>query len=404
MTSTTERRITVLKRHLDGIELQLMNKPTALIVKYCGHLDEDALGKAYDCVATRHPFVTGYIGKDLDGYFIEVRPDSTTQFVVHEAEDLSFLREVSASWDLERAVAQLTVIRGTSGGFVAMHTDHAISDGTVKYRLLQELWEFYAEIVAGNRVAVSPNGSLPHSPARLLAKHLGLSDKKLDGSPDDVKADSFILSQKYISLSEEDTSQLVHAAQAMGTSVHALLCGTVLVTQRNHIKTGDGSVLMACRTPVNIRKRLEPPVGPIEVTNFGGLQVAKVQVRKNDDPVAIGKEVKDQLDSGIARGEPVRELAVRTPGEMESFGGPGLSIATVTNMGTVAEFARAEGLEIVDFQIFSHALAFSHPGYAVYTYSRRLNIQVMYRPELHSVAEIDEISSGVIGRLRSFGG
>lgn len=390
----------VLERSLDQVEVQLMHYPTALLVRYRGALDEAALKRAYDALAMRNPLLRASIQRDETAYRFLVRPQDSARVAVHSGDDASYLREVAALWDTTRAVAQLTIIRGSGEGFVAMHTDHAMADGRAKYGLMTQLWKLYADIVRGVDVPVVHSTTLPLSPARVLAARLGKPEPSL---PDLTKQlESVLLGQKYVSLSEEDTAQLVRTARARGTSVHALIAGTAMVIQRGYLQAGVGAVPMVCRSPVDLRGRMRPPLEATDVTNFAGVQMAQVEVRDCDDPVVIGKEIKEQIEAGIARDEPIRELTMRAPGETEEFSEAGLNIATVTNLGACPDFATAPDVDLVDFEVYTYSSVFSHPGYVAYTYRGRLKFQLIYRKETNSESVIDEIAGQLKDRLTWF--
>lgn len=390
----------IMERGLDQIEQQLLNKPTAVLVRYRGVLDEAALRWAYEVLSRRHPLLRGAVSRGEAGWVFRAAPSDQARVVVREGDDTSYLRELAKSWDYTASLAQLTVCRGAGNGVVAMTTDHAMADGPAKFGLMTQLWDLYAAKVRG-ATPVTSGGLLPASPARLLADYLGRPEPAL---PDAGKPpESHVLGQKHVSLSEEDTARLVQTARDMGTSVHSLLAGVVMLVQRAHLGAEE-AVSMACRSTVDLRPRMRPPLAPTDVTSFAGLQVAQVYVRHSDDPVTIGKEIKEQLETGITRNEPAHDLASRVPGEPEAFGGAGLHIATVTNLGVSAGFGEVPGLDLEDFQMFSYTGSFSHPTYVAHTYRGRLNFQVAYRPDTFDAAEIDDIAGALLERLRWFSG
>jgi hypothetical protein len=387
-----------LRRYLDRFDQQQLDKQTAVIVHFTGQVDEAALAEAYEALARAHPVLRGCIRAADDGYLLDVSPQGRLHFVVAEDVGVEFLHETVQTWDLREKVAQLTLLRRASGGLLAMHTDHSIADGEVKLTLLRQLLQHYTDIINGIPVSVDAGLRLPTGAEEILAAWRPGNFEPGKGTGT-LAYESFPFGQRYLRFSRSQTADLLEAARIGGTSMHAIICGAALTAQRTHVDTSSAAQPMICRTPVNLRARLADVIGSTTVTNLSGLHIAHVEVARDSNPLVIGREVKAQLDAGIAAGTPVQDILDRYPGKPEAFSDPTLSVANISNLGVIPLFPQPASMTITDFQILTQKSGYSHPGYVAYTYGGRVTVQLVYNTEVYTSTQIDALAGTFAARL-----
>ncbi|GHE98810.1 hypothetical protein GCM10017786_34700 [Amycolatopsis deserti] len=390
-----------LERQLDNIELQVMHYPSAVVVEYQGELVPEAMQEAYWQLCRRHPVLRTRVERRGADHFL-VMPDETfPEVAVHDGGGEEHLRRVGLEWRLDRAVSQLTVVTGSGRGLVAMFTDHLIADGKAKSALFDELCALYGAILNGTPLSVEVGTALPAAPTDVLRSRVG--DEAMPpvvhvSDPRDFVGVEAL--RRYIRLTERQTSRLVAVAKANGTSVHAVLCGVILLAQRRHW-TDTAESKMVCLAPVNLRERVSPRVGALDTTNFIGVSPAEVKVEPDTDPIALGREVKQLLETAIANRQPEQEILARTSGSQSPPVGQDLGTAAISNLGVVPEYPQVPLLRIVDFQVFTHCVKGATPSYAAYTYQGRLGIEAFYRSDLYPAAQAD----GLVAEIgREIGG
>lgn len=382
-----------LQRYLDHIEAQLRNDAPPHAVEYQGQLDEEALSRAFELLCARHPVLRARIRLDDQGYLLYVPADHHPQLIVLDG-DVATLKDVTnRASDSQHALTEIILIRGQSRGYVALRTNHAIADGASKFAMFGELWRLYTDIINGAEIAIDSNPSLPSPPTELLKERWAGIHTIPAPQPMDIPERPIIseVIGRHVHLSEEDTARLLTAARDHKTSVHAIVCGAIVVTLRA-LGTPTAPAPMEVVSAINLRKLVAPPVGATETTNFLSGHKATVNVSLNGHHLSTGREIKAQLDTAIAHRElvpldltPVFFSAVETPLEQH------LARCSVSNHGVIPPFAHPTELVITDFvRPRERETPVSFPRYGVYTYGGRLNIGCSYPARFFTEEEVDQ--------------
>ncbi|MGI6870004.1 phthiocerol/phthiodiolone dimycocerosyl transferase family protein [Amycolatopsis sp. 3B14] len=399
-------------RYLDTIEYQAMDMPSAVVLRYSGELEEKTLTDSFRILGRRRAALRSRIRATGQGFELYLPDDDPAPEVVwqkgysdneFEQPSLEDLCKTAMPWDVEEAVAKLTVFAGKSGGIILMHTDHAIADGQVKLAFLREFLTIYRDLSGGGQVDSTVSYDLPSPPSAVLAGRLGIEAPK--GHPTPAHAPAFTKHEAlrhYITLTEQQTLALRKSAKRAGTSVHAFLCGVILRCHRRDRGDALPSSKMFCWAPVHLRPRVSPIVTPPETTNFVGIHTAPVEVGIDDDIAEIGRKVKQQLDGSIADQDIHHSFLTDSfrQDEVEDLGsGNYLDSISLSNLGRLPEFTCPVGTRFTDFQIFTHRVMAPYPCYVTYNYAGRLTIQCVYRPDLHSRADAERYVTAISAEL-----
>lgn len=394
-----------MERKLDGLEWRDLNKPSAVHINYQGRFDVRALEESAKILSARFPTLRSRVRIERDGCSFVNEPTSALPFAVYRMDGTDYIRQVGQEWDVERALARIIVMQGDFQGVVAMYTDHSIGDGSVKIELFRNLWAIYSRLVQGVDEPIDINGMFPKSPSQIL-QGSGEPTIRAESTPVARQRPLVrrVMRHHYISLSEEETRGLVRAARSRSMTVNSILCGVILVAQRDAMHPNQAPVSMTCICPVDFRDHFQPRVGSTETTCFAGVHRSVVQVDPADDPIRVGTDVGRQLRSGVSSGDPVRDLLERVAGVVRAPIEPGLHTATVTNLGRLEPFATCPGLKLANFNLLTYATDIPNIGYAIYTYDDHLNIQVFYSPETCRLSEVDRVTSQVLSSLKQLSG
>lgn len=390
----TEPTLT-LQRYLDDIEVRMMNAAPAQVAEYQGKLDREGLTRAFELLCVKYPVLRGRIRHDGHGYLLYVPPDHYPELVVLDGDVSTLRREANGLWDPARTVAQLILVRRETGGFVALRADHAIVDGRSWTAMFAELWRLYTDIVNGRDVSVEPGLSLPSSPYELLEQRRGGIQSEPSSGPAATPnlPGYFKRLEGRVRLTEEDTSRLIASARAQKTSVHAFVCGAIVVALRDQGESSDPTPIV-CLSFIDLRNRVTPPVAATESANLLSIHRATVTVPANANPVEIGREIKTQLDSASARGE----LRLINPSKVASSGSETsvrdrFATVGVTNLGAVSRFDQPEELTITDwFRVVpTTSQTPTFPVFGVYTYDGRLSLRCNCSSSLYNNEEVKQI-------------
>lgn len=391
-----------LQRYLDGREVLALGTAPTQAAEYQGRMDERALARAFDLLCTRYPVICGRIRHNNLRYELYVSSEYRPELTVLDGDEHTVQQEAKQPWDPARAVAQLILIRKDARGFVALRMDHAVVNGSSWRAIFYDLWGLYTDIVNGCDVSVARGDSLPRPPSDFFKRFR----TDIEYSPSSETTPILRSSEPYgihpvrIRLSSDDTTRLIDAARTYRTSVHGLVSGAVLVAQRDYGAPTTEPTPMICRSPVDLRNLVTPPVGATECTNFHSMHIAKVSVPAGGNPVTIGREIKRQLEDAIAR----RDLP-QTPvsQQAETCIENRLKSAHVTNGGRLAKLPQPASLTITDWLRFLDTTPINFPAYAVVTYEGRLSITSWYPRNFFTIREAEQLSKHIASQLHHIG-
>jgi hypothetical protein len=391
-----------LQRHLDHIEVQLKDSSPSYCLEYQGHLDETALADAFTNLCEDHPMLRAKILDNDDGFLLRAAEGDRAEIVAVTGDKNTLLEQTTSSWTPADGVARLIHIRGDGRGYVALRLDHAVSDGGIKMFLFYELWRYYKEVCEGRHVRRAATRRLPEAPTETLRKRWGAKPHSgpIQQHSQPRREPSRAL-QRVVGLTGDDTYGLVSAARLLRTSVHALVCGSILVSH-----CGLASVVeptsMLCLSPVDLRNRVNPPVGPAETTRFLGIHRAEVNVSMYSKPEIVGDEIKQQLERAIAGRALLTDPIQRPLPWIDSLLPIHLGHVNISNYGVMKEFPAPTRLTVLNFMTLGDSKSGPFPTWAIYTYGGRLNIRVVFPGSHYSNEEVDQLVSAAITRLAAF--
>ncbi|TNC19276.1 phthiocerol/phthiodiolone dimycocerosyl transferase family protein [Amycolatopsis alkalitolerans] len=395
-----------MERYLDFQEAPKLYRNSTMFVEYQGSVDGSVLARAYSALCDRHPVLRARIRFDEWGDLLYVTPDHGPEFVVCQgnAETLRSMA-LAEDWDPADHVAQLTLIRRATGGFVAMRTTNAIADGVTKFALMREMWDLYTSILHGRTIPPVTTASFPRSPVELLRERSSLDPRSADRYESTHRSKERMTpvrepsasqlsdcTTRRITLSEEDTAKLVVAAHVHNSTMYGLLSGVCVLAHSQGQATDESPTTVL--TPVNLRPRVSPPIAPTETTMMTGLFTATVSVEVNSTAGTIGREIRSQLDSWTSAQRfsfPLRNDVISAA----------TRVIQINNIGLKPSYHLPDELHIADhFVIAPYNDEKIDPGllsrYHIMTYDQRLTIQCGYPTAQFSESDINRLIERIV--------
>ncbi|MGW3974358.1 phthiocerol/phthiodiolone dimycocerosyl transferase family protein [Streptomyces ardesiacus] len=392
-----------VERRLEPSEAMLMKSPRGIVLQtdIAGPLDTAALERAFVAVLVEDAALRGAITEQADGFVLRA-DDTPAPDIVRTADRDGFLRAVEAPLHPESALVRLVVGPGGDGAdgtetpdaSVALLVHHSIADGRAAYTLLHRIWANYtadgSALPPVTGTALRPGaepllaGRYPADEVdRAVRAYGGYRDGTPTGPPSNpggqgrptLPQDVVV---RRLLLDTDATGRLSELARDSGTSVHALLCASLLVADRAALaeETGDGPVRLAGWSVVDLRERVSPAVEALGVTNFTSGVRCGVELTGREDPVEAAREVKRQMDADLAAGIPQR-IALRL-GEVvgAAFGTDTPPCFLLTNLGRLPELPLPDGTRAIDVRIYIPQ-PLPVPIYLSYGYGGRLAVELI---------------------------
>ncbi|KAF0845765.1 phthiocerol/phthiodiolone dimycocerosyl transferase family protein [Nocardia caishijiensis] len=353
-----------------------------------GELDSAALGAAFAALQRAFPILVCRIVEDDDGRGILLRPgdiDAVGAWVsfgdpdevrvpaetVDPADQLGYLDVVLAEEDRAR---------------VTLFVHHAVADAGYCVELFARLWGYYTDHVETGRITVGTR-ELPVSLETMLGRR-GIGRGARSGleavtrplvvaeAGGSQRAEPAALARPArVQLDPAETARVLELARAHAVSVNGLVTAAVLRAYRRVY----GGERVGCVYPVDLRRRLDPPVAAEAGTNVSGL--AAFATDDTDDVVDLARRIGTSLHNDLAEGV-VEQSVLHFP---DYYGSNRIHSTAghiaVTNTGTVPLFRAPNGLILDDYEIV-YLSAHPRPStgaaaavtFLVYTYLGRLTI------------------------------
>lgn len=390
--------VRVQKRYLDHLEKSFMNDAPAFGVEYKGTVDEDAMTRALELLSKRHPVLVSQIHEDSNGMLLSSSSRPIPPFVIRKGGEDALLREMQEPWDHESALARIILIQGAERGYLAMRVEHAVFDGTSLTAIFRELWDIYSNVLAGVQVSMPSGASLPRSSYQVLQEHPELR-AIVQGFGERVRvSDDRLIKRRVgaiqggICLNRSQTNNLVTVARDNSLSVHALICGALLLAQRGFSAVPQGLQPMACLSAVNLRSRVSPQIGATHTTSLLGIHRAMTKVSDLSSIVAVGGDVYKQLRQAIVG----RNLLLATEWPEISRPFPTmvecrLASMAISGMGKIPKFTVPKGFEITGLPAPVENTSNVFPRYSSFIYEGALTIRYVFPSDLFNVHEVTRI-------------
>ncbi|GAB2972105.1 hypothetical protein LWP59_16120 [Amycolatopsis acidiphila] len=378
-----------IRRHLDRIEVKWLYEQAAQVYTYQGEIDEKMLTRAFEALCVRHPLLRARIGHDENGYFLEATDDHMPQLHAWRGDVGNLRAELGELRDPAEGVARLNLVTDDAGGAIALQTYLFVVDGQSWLALFSELWSLYTDLAGGATLTDEPYGTLPTPPSTVLER-MGIPCP-YRGSPSPMKP----VIQVDRRLDADVTDKLLTVAHRVGTTVHGLICGGLLVVHRRQ-DPARGEARMVCLSAVDLRHRLALPVGKTDTTRLIGWHQTELDVRGDEDPVPLGRRVRDELTEAITSGElPLLRPSPEVAGTLD----PRLSSVVTTNMGVIPPMTFPPELTVTGTSRIYPSTALLSPWHGFFTFQGEMTVMSVYPADSFTTAEAEHLTGGIIAIL-----
>ncbi|MGW4635494.1 phthiocerol/phthiodiolone dimycocerosyl transferase family protein [Nocardia sp. NPDC004415] len=356
-----------------------------------GELDPVALGAAFAALQRAFPILVCRIVEDAEENGILLRPGHIEPVGAWVSfGDPDEVRIPAESLSPRAQLGYLDVVLAEEDrARVTLFVHHSVADAGHCVELFARLWGYYTDHVETGSIAAGPR-EYPESVESLLARRGVVRGPRsgLEGVTRPlVVADAVGVVQSSqpaspalarparIQLDPAETARVLELARSRAVSVNGLVTAAVL----RAFAAVYGIDQVGCVYPVDLRRRLDPPVAAAAGTNVSGL--AAFTTTEFGDIVTLARRIGTALHDDLATGV-IEQSVLHFP----DFFGPTRVHSTaghiaLTNTGTVPTFRAPDGLVLDDYEIV-YLSAHPRPStgasaavtFLVYTYLGRLTL------------------------------
>lgn len=336
---------------------------TGRSVTVCGELDAVALGAAFAALQRAFPILVCRIVEDDEGNGILLRPghiEPVGAWVSFDDPD-----EVRIPPESMAPNAQLgyldVVLAEEDRARVTLFVHHSVADAAHCVELFARLWGYYTDHVETGTIAAGAR-EYPESLETLLARRgvvrgprsglesvtrpLVVTDTTPAAEPGEAAPPALARPDR-IRLGPTETAHVIEQARTHAVSVNGLVTAAVL----RAFVTLTGVDRVGCVYPVDLRRRLDPPVAAEAGTNLAGLAAFTADRADTDDLVGLARKIGTSLHDDLATGV-IEQSALHFP---DIFGPNRIHVTAghiaLTNTGTVPVFRAPTGVILDDYEI-----------------------------------------------------
>ena len=357
-------------------------------VRLAGPVDGAAWSAAFDALLQAHPVLAGHLERGPDGLHHIVVDD-----LLHPG-----IWTGTAGIRLDQGVAlgnmRLTV--GDGCAEVTLFTHHSLADAQHQFRLLEELFSFYTDLLCSGdtgpvnaepapeplEVVLEQRGvrkqqrsGLERLMAAMFAYQLPPSPRKAAGGNPAVPE---LVPVARLRLTEDQTEDLAAFCRDNRLSMHAAVSAAILLAEWQ-IRNTPG-IPIPYLYPVDLRLLVSPPVEATASTNPLGVATYLAKIGPSTDIVDLGSDIVDTFRADLAEGVTQQSLLHFS---LQYEGGPdGLpDIVMATDGGTIPALrtppdvqvtgiqtelftASSAGVDLYAFSVFSGQLQIEHHAHA----------------------------------------
>lgn len=357
-----------------------------------GELDAAALGAAFAALQRAFPILVCRIVEDDTETGILVRPGDIEPVGAWVSfGDPDEVRIPTESMDPGAQLGYLDVVLAEEDrARVTLFVHHSVADAAHCVELFERLWGYYTDHVETGTIAAAAR-EYPVSLESLLARRGTARGPKSGleavirplvvadavGVVEPSPATPALARPDRIHLDPAETARVLELARTHAVSVNGLVTAAAL----RAFATLYDVAQVGCLYPVDMRRRLDPPLAAAAGTNISGLAAFTTDVTDTDDIVALARRIGTALHDDLADGV-IEQSVLHFP----DFFGPTRVHSTaghiaLTNTGTVPTFRAPAGLILDDYEIV-YLSAHPRPStggsaavtFLVYTYLGRLTL------------------------------
>jgi phenolphthiocerol/phthiocerol/phthiodiolone dimycocerosyl transferase len=333
-----------------------------------GPVDADAVSLAFDTLLQAHPVLAGHLEIGPDGRHQIVADDFAHPGIwVTDGDDGPSGASVEMQLDQSVALVNLRLKVGDGDAELTLYSHHSMADGAHQFRLLEELFSWYTDVVCTG--AVEPIGPEPApAPLEAVLEERGIQKQHRSGferflpamfaydlpvsrngaTRSDLGLPVHIPVAR-CSLTREETNALGSFCRDRRVSLNAVVAAAILLAEWQIRNTP--SIPIPYMYPVDLRYLLSPPVELTGCTNAVGMAAYLAEIGPETDTVELARDIADTFRADLSDGVIQQSLLHFSP-EEANVGLP--HVVLCTDMGTMSPLRSPPGLHIDSFRSEVH--------------------------------------------------
>jgi len=315
---TENRKLIPMEQGMEMFNRLANSLNVVIISRIRGSLNEEIVRQALDIVQIRHPRLNCHIVGSLDDLRFET--EGTQKIPLRIVSELDpehwksvAIDELNSKINSKKVLIRSVLVKtlNSSINYFITTINHAIIDAFSGIYLHSEIFSICSKILSENQLPTSAKFSVLPSLEDLLPKIVEVhpQDKNTDKKPKTLEFESYLPNELrscglvHKKLAPDLTQKIINSSKRENTTVHGALCAAMLLAVADKIKGKDENLYLNCRSSVDLRRRLNPPVSDENIAMVVSALTTFHEIREDQPFWDLAKEVTQQIKQKVETSE-----------------------------------------------------------------------------------------------------
>ena len=282
---TNDRPLVDIEKALELLQRETNSLHVVVVGKIKGFLDPEVLRRSLLFVQLRHPLLNSHIVGPLDHLMFKTEGTEKIPLEVilnsePEYWQTIFVNELNTKLENKKVLLRATLIKPTeksTTNYLITRIHHGVIDGISAVHLYSEILSFCQKIVSENQIPEFEKLGPPPCLEKIIADYTVENNtesliSELEPPIDTLPFEKYVpfkqrtcgLIQKQLNASL--TQQLIQRCKSEKVTVQGAICSAMMLALAKHLEPEDKEFYFSCYDAVDMRRRLNYPIGNEQMT------------------------------------------------------------------------------------------------------------------------------------------
>ena len=282
---TNDRPLVDLEKALELLQRETNSLHVVVVGKIKGFLDPEVLRRSLLFVQLRHPLLNSHIVGPLDHLMFKTEGTEKIPLEVilnsePEYWQTIFVNELNTKLENKKVLLRATLIKPTeksTTNYLITRIHHGVIDGISAVHLYSEILSFCQKIVSENQIPEFEKLGPPPCLEKIIADYTVENNtesliSELEPPIDTLPFEKYVpfkqrtcgLIQKQLNASL--TQQLIQRCKSEKVTVQGAICSAMMLALAKYLEPEDKEFYFSCYDAVDMRRRLNYPIGNEQMT------------------------------------------------------------------------------------------------------------------------------------------
>ena len=282
---TNDRPLVELEKALELLQRETNSLHVVVVGKIKGFLEPEVLRRSLLLVQLRHPLLNSHIVGPLDHLMFKTEGTEKIPLEVilnsePEYWQTIFVNELNTKLENKKVLLRATLIKPTeksTTNYLITRIHHGVIDGISAVHLYSEILSFCQKIVSENQIPEFEKLGPPPCLEKIIADYTVENNTESLISELELPIDTLPF-EKYVPFKQRTcgliqkqlnaslTQQLIQRCKSEKVTVQGAICSAMMLALAKYLEPEDKEFYFSCYDAVDMRRRLNYPIGNEQMT------------------------------------------------------------------------------------------------------------------------------------------